>query len=112
MEKKLHTKKDAEYCLWCIKKYICADAKLIGSFGKGAEQSEKDIDIYLPNFFPPAWHDSKAEGTKMRAWKTREKIKHLIEAEKVEITDWGGWFYTNSIFGNVDIFFDITQFDY
>lgn len=38
MTQKLHTKKDAEYCLWYIKKYVCKDAQLIGSFGKGYSQ--------------------------------------------------------------------------
>ena len=112
MENKLHTKKDAEYCLWYFKKYICAEAKLIGAFGKGAEQSQKDIDIYLPNFFPPAWHDSNSDGTKMRAWKLKEKIKNLLDAREVETTDWNGWFYYDTVFGNVDVFFDITEFDY
>ena len=101
-----HTLKDAKYCLWYIRKYICKDAKLIGSFGKGALESQKDIDIYLPNFFP------KGINSGMRATKLREKIRMLTESESVEVTDWGGWFYHSTVFGNVDIFFDINQFDY
>lgn len=51
MEKKIHTKKDAEYCLWYFKKHICKDAVLIGAFAKDKAESEHDIDIYLPNMF-------------------------------------------------------------
>lgn len=106
MAEKLHTKKDAEYCLWYIRRNICKDAKLIGAFGKGAEESKKDIDIYLPNFFP------KGIAVWMRAIKLRNKISFLLEAESVEVTDWGGWFFHNTVFGNVDVFFDITEFDH
>ena len=106
MEEKIHTRKDAEYCLWYIKKYVCKDAKLIGGFGKGAEQSKKDIDIFLPNFFP------QGVCKEMRAAKLRSRISFLLDAERVETTDWGGWFYHNTIFGNVDIFFNIDDLDY
>lgn len=102
----LHTEKDAQYCLWYIRKYICEDAKIVGSFSKGAKQSMKDIDIYLPNFFP------KGIAVWMRAIKLRNKISFLLEAESVEVTDWGGWFFHNTAFGNVDIFFDVNNFDY
>lgn len=101
-----HTKKDAAYCLWYFRKHICSKAELIGSFGKGVLESKKDIDIYLPNFFP------KGIAVKMRAEKLRTKIRLLIDAESVEITDWGGWFFHDSIFGNVDVFFDTSNFDY
>lgn len=102
----MHTKKDAEYCLWYIKKYVCSEAKLIGSFSKGANHSEKDIDIYLPNFFPVGINN------KMRANKLKNKIALLLDCLEVENTDWGGWFFHKTIFGNVDIFFDISNFDY
>jgi hypothetical protein len=68
------TKTDANYCLWFFKKFVCKKAILIGSFGKGADSSQKDIDIHLPNFFP------KGINVKMRAWKLRNKIKRLIDA--------------------------------
>ncbi len=91
-----HTRKDAEYCLWYFKKHINENAELIGSFGKGAEFSEKDIDIYI--------HEGNLE--------MKNQIMELIDAKDVELTDWGGLFFYESIFGNVDVFFDISDFDY
>lgn len=105
MDKKLHTKKDAEYCLWYFKKHICKDAVLIGAFAKEKIESEHDIDIYLPNMF------KKGFANWMRRIKYGKKIQNAIDAEKYESTDWGGYFFHNSIFGNVDVFFDISEFD-
>ncbi len=98
MTNKLHTIKDAQYCLWYFRKYVDSEAKLIGSFGKGKTESMKDIDIFLPNSSP---HES-----------LKKTIKSDIEADSVEITDWDGWFFHNSVFGNVDVFFDISEFDH
>ncbi len=96
MEKRLHTKKDAEYCLWYFKKYIHEDSKLIGSFAEGKETSDHDIDIFIPY--------------KIRKPNLRDKSKfyEILDAKKVEDTDWGGWFFYDTPFGNVDVFFDIT----
>lgn len=102
----VHSKKDADYCLWYIKKHICFDAVLIGSFSKGALYSNKDIDIYLPKFLPTGI-DINYRTNKLKA-----KLIYLLDAESVELTDWGGWFFHNTIFGNVDVFFNIDDFDY
>jgi hypothetical protein len=95
---KLHTKKDAEYCLWYIKKHIFPNARLIGSFGKGAESSMKDIDIHIIDAKPIN--------------RNKQMFFDLLDAKGVEDTDWGGWFFHDTIFGNVDVFFDISEFDY
>lgn len=95
---KVHTKKDAEYCLWYIRKHIFPRAKLIGSLGKGAEVSLNDIDIYVPK--------------SNRTNKNKKIFTGLLDAKEVVDTDWGGWFFYDTPFGNVDIFFDITEFDY
>lgn len=100
MAKKIHTKKDAEYCLWYFKKHIYANCELIGSFGKGTDQSLNDIDIYF-----------NMNGKKpIEKYKT--KFAKMLNATSVDDTDWGGWFFHNTVFGNVDVFFDITEFDY
>ena len=100
MEERLHTKKDAEYCLWYICKHIYPKARLIGSFGKGAETSMKDIDIHIMMDKKKPTDRDKRIFTKM------------LDAKSVEETDWGGWFFHDTAFGNVDIFFDVSEFDY
>ena len=42
----------------------------------------------------------------------KRKISKLLDAKRVESTDWGGWFFYDTVFGNVDVFFDISKFDY
>lgn len=106
MDNKLHTKKDAEYCVWYFKKHVCSGATLVGSFGKNKTESNHDIDIYLPNMLKKGFDNG------MRKIKYRDKIKGLIDAKSVEATDWGGYFFHDSKFGNVDVFFDISKFDY
>jgi hypothetical protein len=94
---RLHTRKDAEYCIWYIKKKISSKAVLIGSFGKGSESSMNDIDIYI--------EIDKNDINK-------QVLLELLDAKSVDDTDWGGWFFHGTIFGNVDIFFDISEFNY
>lgn len=109
MENKLHTKKDAEYCLWYFKKHMWPDAKLIGSLGRGCSESKNDIDIYIPDYV-----ESKPITIRsgMRKVKMKNKILTLLDAHSYESTDWGGYFLHNTIFGNIDVFFDIKNFDY
>lgn len=91
-------KKEAELCLWYVRKWIYEKAELIGSFGKGAETSTHDIDIHVQR----------------KIGETRDKVrmKKLLDADSVEDTDWGGWYFHNTPFGDVDIFFDTSKFDY
>lgn len=107
MEKIPHTEKDAIYCLWYFRKHIWKNAVLIGGFGKGKKKSDHDIDIYLPGML-----NRKTEtANSMLRIKTGKKISLLLDAKKYESTDWGGWFFYNTVFGNVDVFFDISEFD-
>ncbi len=92
-----HTFKDAKYALHAIKTFWSlnpnykVDAVLIGSFAEGKE-SDHDIDILLP-----AWM-KKTNRLKFH-------LKCVLNAGKVEDTDWGGWFFHDTEFGDVDIFF-------
>lgn len=76
------------------------EAQLIGSLGRG-ENSTHDIDLFLPN--------SKLRKRRQLRGKL---ISILVPGAEIEETDWGGWFFHNSKFGNVDIFFSIRDFDY
>lgn len=93
-----HTKKDADYLLQLMKIFITKKAVLIGSFGKGAEMSNHDIDILLPNF--------------KKTKRLKEKLTILLLAKEIEDTDWGGWYFKNTFFGDVDVFFNTKEFDY
>ena len=70
---------------------------LIGSLGKGLT-SNHDIDILLP----------KSRKTK----KLIEKLTTLLKPKKVSHTDWGGLYFHDCIFGDVDVFFTTKDFDY
>ena len=101
----IHTRKDAEFLLFFLQKTIDENAKLIGSFGKGKEESEHDIDILLPSpngFF------------RKRYWTIdfANYMKELLNAKSFEKTDWGGWYFHNTFFGDIDIFFTEKEFDY
>lgn len=73
------------------------DAKLIGSFGKGNIESNHDIDVLL--------NEQKTE-------ELENKLKNLFRPTHIEYTDWGGIYYHNTQFGNIDIFFSTKKFDY
>lgn len=74
------------------------DAKLIGSLGRGKE-SNNDIDILLPG--------------RRKTVSLVNKLKFILEPKgKVVPTDWGGLYFYNTHFGNVDIFFTTKDFDY
>jgi hypothetical protein len=71
--------------------------ELIGSLSK-IGFSNHDIDIHVMN-----------SGTK----EDRDKLKRLfVTKEKVDETDWGGLYFNNTQFGDVDIFFSLDGFDY
>lgn len=99
MKTKLHTKQQAEFLLFFLKKTITEKCTLIGSFGRGTESSDHDIDVLLPLEF----YFKKGLKT---------KLKSLLNATEVVDTDWGGWYYSDTYFGDVDIFFTINDFDY
>ena len=98
LDEKLHTKKDALKVLNLIHNNITNKAGLIGGFGKGKEFSEHDIDILIPDL---GFNEE-----------LKNKIFYLLNAESVENTDWGGWYFNNTDFGDVDIFYTTEDFDY
>lgn len=95
-EEKLHTLEDANKALNLIKSKISNQASLIGGFGKGKKSSMHDIDILIPD------KDVSIEN----------ELMELLDAESVEGTDWGGLYYNNTPYGDVDIFFTTEDFDY
>ena len=70
--------------------------ELIGSLAK-IGFSNHDIDIYVRN-------SGKRED--------REKLIELFTGGTVDETDWGGMYFNDTEFGDVDIFFSIDGFDY
>lgn len=98
LNEKLHTIKDAEGVLYLIQKHISKKAKLIGGFGKGKTKSNHDIDLLIPD--------------KKFTKKLKDKLFKLLNAESVEDTDWGGWYFNKTSFGDVDIFHTTEDFDY
>lgn len=96
---RIHTKKDAEFLMFLLKK-LGFETRLIGGFGKGKETSEHDIDILITGF--PSF-------TKRNFAKCMSKI---LEAEFYEYTDMKSWYFHNTYFGDVDVFFSTNHFDY
>jgi hypothetical protein len=87
---------DAEECLHRLRKEF-RNAELIGSLGKGATQSSHDIDILLRGVEP----------SEQLQWTLLE----MLGASSVEDTDWGGWYFHDTVYGDIDIFFDDSEFD-
>lgn len=72
-------------------------AELIGSLAK-IGFSNHDIDIHV-----------KDSGTR----EDRDKLKELLlRSGMMDETDWGGLYFSDTQFGDVDIFFYIHEFDY
>ena len=94
---KTHTRCAAECLLHLLRKTVSEDASLIGSFGRGAETSEHDIDVLVPGA--------------RRTVRLRNKITHLLDADRVTDTDWGGWYFHDTFYGDVDVFFSTKDFD-
>jgi predicted nucleotidyltransferase len=102
---KIHTKRDAESLIFLLQKLGYINAKLIGSFGNGKETSEHDIDVYIP----------KLPGFLSKRFKSKQfadTMKNLLDAESYEYTDMESWYFTNTFFGDVDMFHNIDHFDY
>ncbi len=95
-EERLHTLEDAKFVLNLIRDKISNQATLIGGFGKGKTTSMHDIDILIPN----------------KDISIKNNLMQLLNAESVESTDWGGLYYNNTPYGDVDIFFTTEDFDY
>jgi hypothetical protein len=95
-EEKLHTLENANIVLNLIKNKISNQAELIGGFGKGKTTSMHDIDILIPD----------------KDVSIKDNLMQLLNAESVEDTDWGGLYYNNTPYGDVDIFFTTQDFDY
>jgi hypothetical protein len=94
---KLHTIKQAKSLLSALHVFVSPDAKLIGSFGKGEKTSMHDIDVYLP------LHKTS---------ELKQKLIVLLKSDKAEDTDWDGWYFSDTLYGNVDVFFSTDKFDY
>lgn len=107
---KLHTKKDAENLLYLLKKSGFSDARLIGSFGKNAEQSMHDIDVLLPNYKKTKRLENKL--TFLLEPKASIRSNGTYAENGVTYTDWGGIYFHNTYFGDVDVFFSTKDFDY
>lgn len=71
-------------------------AELIGSLAK-IGFSIHDIDIHVMD-----------SGTR----EDRDKLKQLLITSEVDETDWGGLYFKDTQFGDVDIFFSLDGFDY
>lgn len=99
--KKLHTKNDAEFLIFFLHKMGFSDAKLIGGFGKGKETSEHDIDVLIKILPSP-----------VNMINFSENMKELLDADSFEYTDMKSWYFHNTFFGDVDIFFSTEHFDY
>lgn len=97
-ESRLHTIEDANSVLELLHKNISTNATLIGGFGKGKLASKHDIDILIPD--------------KEFTNDLKDNIFKLLNSESVEDTDWGGWYFNNTDFGDVDVFYTTEEFDY
>lgn len=97
-ENRIHTLDDAKQVLNILHKNVSINSSLIGGFGKGKLASKHDIDVLIPD---KEFNDE-----------LKSKIFKLLNAESVEDTDWGGWYFNNTDFGDVDIFYTTEDFDY
>lgn len=95
---KKYTPRDGKIVEYFLKKNGFPKAKLIGSLSRG-KNSKHDIDILLP--------DEK------NTVKLIKKLIYLLEPKRGCVaTDWGGLFFKDTFFGNVDVFFTTKDFDY
>ena len=65
---------------------------------KVKKTSHHDIDILIPN--------KKFNST------LKNKLKKLLNTKSVENTDWGGWYFNDTDFGDIDIFHTTKDFEY
>lgn len=97
-ENRVHTLDDAKVVLDILQKNVSNNSSLIGGFGKGNLTSNHDIDVLIPDM---EFNDE-----------LKSKIFNLLNAQSVEDTDWGGWYFNNTDYGDVDIFYTTEDFDY
>lgn len=91
-----HTLQQAKDLKSLLKQALGIECVIIGSLGRDKTESNNDIDIHIIN------------RDKVRRFK--KLLKDLLEPESIEDTDWGGWYFNKTKeFGNVDIFFDISE---
>jgi hypothetical protein len=97
MKKSIYLPEDGLQIVRHLREQINVESKLIGSLGKG-KTSTKDIDILLigcsntPEF--------------------KEYLLALFKPTSVVDTDWGGWYFHGTAFGDIDFFFTDEDFDY
>lgn len=86
-----HTVQTANFLLYFLKKTISAECTLIGSLSQGKD-SDHDIDILIPNL--------------KNTVKLKNKLMKLLSAKSFEYTDWGGIYFHQTFFGEIDVFFE------
>ncbi len=94
--KKTYTKRDAEQ----LKKYLKQrgiEVDIIGSVARDGT-SEHDIDFWVRS------HENTP--------KFREYLKFVLNNATYVKTDWDGLFFAKTLWGALDLFFDISEFDY
>lgn len=91
-----YNKEDGEAVVLFLLEEGFKDVQLIGSLKKNGE-SDHDIDIYVPNC---------SENDKEKL------IELFLTCGMVEETDWHGMYFSDTIFGDIDIFFCIDDLDY
>lgn len=92
----IHTPQLAEKLLSLLKE-IDSEARLLGSLAEG-KSSSHDIDVLFPSV--------------NRTPELKETLTAALVPERVVETDWEGFYFFNTIFGDVDIFFDTSEFTY
>jgi len=107
---KIHTKIQAECLIHLLNKTVSDKATLIGSFGKGAETSEHDIDVLIPDRKKTSRF--KTALILLLEPKPSTRSDGTFAENGVTDTDWGGWYFHNTFYGDVDIFFTTKDFDY
>lgn len=95
---KKHTKENAEILVDILRKHISKKIKIIGSIGRGMKTSYHDIDILIPN--------------KKFDIVLKRKLTRLLTPSLIENTDWNGWYFHNTYFGDIDFFNTIDDFDF
>jgi hypothetical protein len=95
-----HTQEMAGRLQYIVYRVISKDSKIIGKLGRGNENtiSYHDIDLLLP-------------GMKVNK-KLIDDLSKILKPRDYELTDWGGVFFHDTKFGDVDVFFNTKDFTY
>jgi len=88
----------AEQVLELIRNNVSGLASLMGSFGKGAFTSTNGISILIPD----ALFNTEL----------KDKLTKLLNTSKVEDNDWGGWHFSDTVWGDIDLFSTTNEFNY